>query len=149
MLYLIRGLPGAGKSWLADTLAIGQSYAADDYFMKDGVYLFNVADIAAAHLQCQERTENALRNDPESAVAVANTFTQRWELEPYLAMAERHGAMVTVIDLYDGGYDDTELARRNSHGVPVHAIQTMRTRYEHNWRKGNPLPPWERVDNGL
>ena len=76
--------------------------------------------------------------------AVTNTFTCRWELEPYLKMASKHGWQVVVIDLFDGGLTDEELAARGTHGVPAEGIRRMRERYEHCWRTGDPLHPMDR-----
>jgi hypothetical protein len=75
---------------------------------------------------------------------VANTFTQRWEMEPYLRMASQYGARIVVIDAFDGGMTDEELAVKNIHGVPVEGIRAMRNRWEADWRAGDPRPPWER-----
>ena len=58
ILVLVRGIPGAGKTTFAEKLAwpLGAPvYSADDYFMKDGKYIFNVAGLGAAHAQCLER----------------------------------------------------------------------------------------------
>jgi hypothetical protein len=59
-------------------------------------------------------------------------------------MAVEFGATPVVIDLYDGGLTDEALVARNVHFVPWQAIGAMRARYEHDWRNGNPIPPWER-----
>tara|TARA_Y100000034_G_scaffold99818_1_gene122831 strand:- start:2886 stop:3155 length:270 start_codon:yes stop_codon:yes gene_type:complete len=76
-------------------------------------------------------------------VVVHNTFSTRWEMEPYLRMAGGT-TVVSVLDLFDGGCTDEELFKRNSHGVPLETITAMRARWEHDWKVGNPLPPWER-----
>jgi hypothetical protein len=68
-------------------------------------------------------------------VVVANTFTQRWELEPYLRMAKDIGATVVVVDVFDAGLSDEALATRNVHGVPVQSIAAMRARWE-LWLEG-------------
>ena len=145
-LRLYRGLPGSGKSTAADGALLPKSrrsIAADDFFMRKGKYEFDPSKIAEAHAECQERCKMLLSHGGED-VSVANTFTQRWELQPYLEMAECLGVRVVVLDLFDGGLSDEELAERNTHGVPVEAIAGMRARYEHCWRTGNPLPPWMR-----
>jgi len=91
---------------------------------------------------CQRRTREALLAG--KTVAVANTFTQRWEMQPYLDMVKEIGCPFAVIDLFDGGMTDDQLADRNVHGVPMVAIHGMRARYEHDWTKGDPRAPWER-----
>ena len=143
-IYLIRGLPGSGKTALASKL---RSYydmvAADDYFLDDdGVYQFDPKALPKAHAWCLDIATKQTKGD--RSAAVHNTFTQRWEMEPYIRLAEETGARLVVVSLFDGGLTDEALAERNSHGVPVEAIARMRERFEHDWKSGNPLPPWER-----
>ena len=52
-------------------------------------------------------------------------------------IAEKMAAHVASADDY--------FMERNIHGVPLEAIEAMRTRYEDDWQNGNPLAPWERA----
>jgi predicted kinase len=143
-LILVRGLPGSGKSTLAKLLQEGGGCitSADDYFTAPtGEYNFNPSLLPQAHAQCQEETRKHLW---EGDVIVANTFSQRWEIQPYIQIASEANARLTVVDLFDGGLADAELAQRNIHGVPVAGISAMRARWEHDWAKGNPIAPWLR-----
>ena len=88
-LFLLRGLPGSGKSTLAGDLA-QVVYEADMFFMKDGEYQFDPAKLGAAHQWCQESTRQSMINGI-SRIAVANTFTVEWEMQPYIDMAAMHG----------------------------------------------------------
>jgi hypothetical protein len=160
-LFIIRGLPGSGKTSLGHKLSL-LVYAADDHFVDaEGRYNFDPSRLGAAHAQCQENVRKALEYGCEK-VAVTNTFTQRWEIQPYLNIVrevnedllfqavdngeedEFKPIKITVIDLFDGGLHDEELAARNIHGVPAAGIAAMRSRYEFDWKNGNPVPPWER-----
>ena len=143
VLFLVRGLPGSGKSSIAAAIA-PKSVSADDFFMQGDKYLFDPKKLADAHAYCQNTTAHFLSLHEVGSVAVANTFTSRWEMEPYLLMAQTAGARVVVIDTFDAGLDDDSLSRINLHGVPVEAIAAMRARFEHDWRGGNPIPPWLR-----
>ena len=126
----IRGLPGSGKTSLGERL--GNAIAADDWFMKEGVYCFDPAQLGAAHADCLQRAKFILAMGQD--VAVCNTFSTRWELEPYILAALAARARLIIIDLYDGGLTDAELAVRNLHGVPEAAISRMRRRWEHDWK---------------
>ena len=145
-LILVRGLPGTGKSTLGALFrGLPPVLAADDYFMvAEGEYRFDPTFLGQAHSACQYRTRGALGCNP--IVVVANTFSQRWELEPYFSLAREYNAKVHVIDLFDAGLDDAALAVRNVHGVPERSIATMRARWEHDWRAADPRPPWERPE---
>ena len=127
-LYLIRGLPGSGKSTHAARLGV-LVVAADDWFDRGGRYQFDSTQLAPAHQDCQRRAGEALARG--ESCAVANTFSQAWEWEPYFQIAAKYGVEVVGIDLFDAGLSDVELAARNVHGVPVTAIAAMRQRWQH------------------
>jgi archaellum biogenesis ATPase FlaH len=150
-LFLIRGLPGSGKSTLAKNLMSGVTsdgsecfiYEADDYFIKDGIYTFDQKMLHYAHQLCQENARNAAKNTSASVI-ISNTFSCRWEMEPYIQIASQFGMRLTVLDLFDSGLTNQELCNNNVHDVPVVSITRMRDRWEHNWRVEDPLPPWRR-----
>ena len=147
VLFIIRGLPGSGKSTIGNcfqfpTGEIPSVYSADDYFMVDGEYKFDRFKLTEAHNLCQTRVFTTLRNG--YSCAVANTFTERWEMEPYILAAKEYDCRVIVVDCFDGGMTDEELAAKNIHGVPVEGIKAMRSRWQHDWRAGDTRPPWER-----
>lgn len=151
VLTLVRGLPGSGKSSYARSIWIGTEAdediktgicSADDFFTVKGVYTFDANKLADAHADCQYRTRMGLMAGMN--IVVANTFTCRWEMEPYLQIASEVGARIVVVDCFDGGMDDATLASTNVHGVPESSIALMRGRWEHDWRSGNPVAPWLR-----
>ena len=127
-LYLIRGIPGSGKSTLARQLAY-YVFEADDYFNKDGEYVFVPADIGKAHEYCQRRVEEMMDIDGVGgeqgaalSIAVSNTFTRLWEMQPYKDLAKKYGYTVfTILCQNDFG---------NVHGVPAGVVQRMKERME-------------------
>ena len=120
-LFILRGLPGAGKSTLADSLGIDY-VEADMFFMQDGEYRFDGSKLKDAHQWCQDRVRKFMELD--MSVAVANTFTQEWEMEPYLKMAKEFGYRVNslIVENRHGG--------ENIHGVPAEAMDRMEKRFE-------------------
>jgi len=148
ILYIVRGLPGSGKSTFGRSVEhttgeVPECFAADDFFVgDDGVYRFDRFKLPQAHAACQAGVKATLETG--ASCIVANTFTERWEMQPYLDMARHSDARIIVVDCYDGGMTDAELATKNVHGVPEASIAAMRQRWEHDWRSGDPRAPWER-----
>lgn len=130
MLYIVRGLQGSGKSTAAAVLNANLHVEADQYFVRDGVYHWDPARISAAHEWCQQTVALGMAAALPK-IAVANTFITRRTMEPYVALAAKHGYAWSVIDLFDGGLSDEELAARCVHNVPVETIRKNRARYEH------------------
>ena len=149
-LYLIRGLPGTGKSTIGLKLADSyvsyhptmggprhHSYAADDWFYNDkGEYNFNPDELANAHEECFSRVLGAMMSNVEN-ICVCNTFSQSWEAEPYFKTAKRNDYTVVVIEC------QTEFG--NIHDCPQDKIDLMAKRWD---RSIDPTSSkrWERAE---
>jgi adenylate kinase family enzyme len=130
-LYIVRGLPGSGKSTFAEAL-VGSDFLvceADKYFIVDGEYKFDATKLRQAHEWCKNRVEtymeDSLVNDQfYREIAVSNTFTQEWEMESYYKLAEQYGYMVfsIIVENRHGG--------KNVHGVPDEKLEQMKNRFE-------------------
>ena len=132
-LYIVRGLPGSGKSTFAKKL-VGDDFLvceADKYFIdkETGEYNFDFTKIKEAHKFCQDTVEtymkDSLLNDQfYRDIAVSNTFTQEWEMKPYFELAKQYGYQVTslIVENRHGGV--------NEHNVPEDKIEIMKNRFE-------------------
>lgn len=123
-LFLLRGVPGSGKTTLAKSLG-GSHMEADKYFMDMGEYKFDATKLKEAHAWCQNAVKVWMVNSTEKVV-VSNTFTQEKELEPYYQLAEKYGYKVfsLIVENRHGESEDT-----NTHNVPKETIQKMRARF--------------------
>ena len=126
ILYIVRGIPGSGKSTFAKSL-VKKDYChkeADMFFVdRDGNYNFEPSKIKDAHQWCQEEMDFLMRLE-HSPVVVSNTFTQEWEMEPYFELAKTYGYKVfsIVVENRHGGI--------NQHDVPEEVLTKMRDRFE-------------------
>lgn len=126
ILYLIRGVSGAGKSTFAQRLweagVVERVFEADDWFYaKDGTYQFDANELNIAHKTCQQNTRFCLKSG--RSVAVSNTSTTEFEVMVYCQIAEEcdaHFISVIVENRHDGV---------NIHNVPEEKIQQMKGRF--------------------
>jgi predicted kinase len=122
-LILLRGLPGSGKSTLAKSLGDARHFEADMYFIDEkGNYNFDATKLRSAHEWCRNNVENTMLFGKD--VVVSNTFTQEWEMEPYLALARKYDYKVVslIVENRHGGI--------NEHGVPADKLEQMKNRFE-------------------
>ena len=122
-LFLLRGLPGAGKSTLANSIG-GSHMEADKYFIDGGEYKFDASKLKEAHAWCQFIVEEEMNYLKEERITVSNTFTQEWEMQPYFDLAEKYGYRVysLIVENRHGGV--------NEHGVPEEKLVQMKNRFE-------------------
>lgn len=127
-LYLLRGLPGSGKSTLAEQLG-GSHFETDKYFIgENGEYNFDGSKLKEAHQWCQDSVANAMvlnhTTGENETIVISNTFTQEWEMKPYMDMAKNWGYRVfsIIVENRHGGV--------NQHGVPDEKLQQMKNRFE-------------------
>ena len=122
ILYLIRGISGAGKSCLAKSFG-GKHIEEDMYHLdENGNYDWKPEKVKEAHNWCQAECERAM--GWELKIAVSNTFTQEWEMKPYFDLAEKNGYKVfsIIVENRHGG--------ENVHNVPQETLEKMKNRFE-------------------
>ena len=140
--YILRGLPGTGKSMLAHALKNGAEplkgyasiFSTDDFFMVDGEYQFDPTRLGEYHGNNLDEATAFMERCSSSPVAhciIDNTNTQHWEYAKYVEAAESKGFIVQVISIDWDAKDIPLYAERNSHGVPIEAIYRMAARWEY------------------
>jgi len=129
-LILLRGVPGSGKTTLANIILQQPNnnpqeiLSADDFFEdENGEYNFDPTKLKEAHNYCQFRCSERMRQQ-KVRIVVANTFTQEWEMDEYFKMAERYNYRVHTIIV------ENRHGNENIHGVPENKLQQMKDRFE-------------------
>tara|TARA_R110001632_G_C11059239_1_gene385679 strand:- start:1 stop:390 length:390 start_codon:yes stop_codon:yes gene_type:complete len=118
-ITIIRGVSGSGKTTYAKK--IEALHLENDMFcMQDGVYEFDFDEIKRRAGHCLRLAKLAAKT--ECDIVISNTFTQVWEMQPYLDLAKKHNAKLKVIAL--------KTKYKNTHGVPDFAIERMYSRWE-------------------
>ncbi len=121
-LYLVRGLPGAGKSSIVDALTTAKwdcRHFEADMFMP---MPFDPKKLGEAHAECQEHVKSAMCMESTN-IFVSNTFTQEWEMEPYYKLAETYGYRVFSL-IVENRHGNSSI-----HNVPEKTMERMRSRF--------------------
>ncbi|MFC3031331.1 AAA family ATPase [Pseudoalteromonas fenneropenaei] len=139
--FILRGLPGSGKSHYAISLAeemVGADEtryvicSTDDYFYhSDGSYTFDKHKLSEFHNLNLARFINALGEGIE-LVILDNTNIRRWEFVAYVAAAQAMGYQVKEVVV--GEVKDKSLQhlyqKRNVHNVALRTISNMARHFE-------------------
>jgi predicted kinase len=121
-LFLLRGVPVAGKSTLAKSLG-GMHIESDKYFMDGDEYKFDPSKLKDAHAWCQNAVRVWAKNSVEKIV-VSNTFTQEWEIDYYFELAKEHGYRVYSLIV------ENRHGNKDIHNVPEEKLLQMKQRFE-------------------
>lgn len=127
-LILIRGLPGAGKTTLANVLSeegIYPIFSVDDYFTnaETGEYKFVFSENHLAYSSCLERVEMAMLKSVKK-IFVHNTLTLDWEIEQYFKLSSKHRYTIFVVTC------ENYHSNRNNHFVSDEQLIKMAKKYK-------------------
>ena len=141
-LIFVRGLPGSGKSTIADKFKEQYSNSCsvcstDEYWERpDGTYDFNYELLGKSHVWNQQRTTKTIVWEAgltqwTSVVIVDNTNITFNEMKPYIRVGLQYGFEIIFIEPdTEWRYDVEECFKRNTHGVPYSTMLNMNWRWE-------------------
>lgn len=132
VMFFLRGLPGAGKTSLANYIwDPGVVFEADKYIPDvDGKYVWTLERSAVAHKKCQLAIERAMEMNKQSGgkyypeIILTNTSTTDKEMKPYEELADKYGYLkiYLVVENRHGG--------QSIHGVPSEVLGDMKDRFQ-------------------
>lgn len=143
-VYILRGLPGSGKSFLCKQLCEDAEHqklsckvcSADSFFVSsNGSYNWKPSLLGKAHEECRANFADALMKNVD-VIIVDNTNTTIKEMKFYVEWALNAKYDVQFVEpTTSWKFNVAECAKRNIHGVPLEAIQRMLDRYVLNVTK--------------
>ena len=127
--YIMRGVPGSGKSEVAKQLAkeIGAIHSTDDFFYVNGEYRFDPGRLQENH----DRNFEAFCQSLHQGIPVVicdNTNMRHLHFQRYVDAAKQAGYLVAIVVIPRPKPEVA--AQRTVHNVPVAVIQRMISRWE-------------------
>lgn len=141
-VIVLRGLPGSGKSYLANNCsekAVAAICSADDYFTKSGIYEFKQEALPDAHLQCFETFLQALV-DGKEVVIVDNTNSMAWEYRNYLYLCDLLKVKSHILEIPHPNQLITTYSARNLHKINMETLKSYTERWEED-KRAMLVPP--------
>mgnify|MGYP005850169857 CR=1 FL=1 len=137
-VYIMRGIPGSGKSSIVkqlameDTTSSNLSSVSADYYFEDintGEYKFDPTKLEEAHAECLRQFIALVmfQSEENSTVFVDNTNMLLWQLTPYLSIAKAYGCNIKIVEVF---CDVLVAWKRCTHNVPLEVIERMANHYE-------------------
>lgn len=113
---ILCGVSGSGKSTYAKSFHDAFICSADDFFIKEGKYNFNVKKLSNAHGYCLRKFVSHILNKDETII-VDNTNTSIYEISPYASLALAYDYELKIVIFKMKEHNLRKFALRNIHGV--------------------------------
>lgn len=138
-LYILRGCPSSGKSFIARKLAgkNGEVCSADDYHLdkKTGEYNWKPENVRQGHIWNHNRVLSAIKNNL-SPICIDCThikFKELKKLKPIILLGIENNYEISIIEpnptwhFYKTAFNSEALFQRNklTHNVPLESIKKM------------------------
>lgn len=125
-LVILRGLPGSGKSTIANIITGGRTdwvCSNDEYFEHDGKYEWKAEELGKAKEHCANKCR-LLMNADVPVIVIANVNPKYKSFANYVDMAKQFGYRVHVmtVEHHHNG--------KNVHGVSPEVIGGMAMSFE-------------------
>jgi predicted kinase len=127
ILYVARGCPGSGKSFLSKQIAgkNGKVFSSDEFFMDGDEYKFDVSKLHQAHNWNHNRIIEAIQSGV-TPIILDNTNCQAWEPKKAVQAALENGYRIEIVEPDTSWkFDIEELMKRNTHNVPRKTLERM------------------------
>jgi predicted kinase len=133
-MYLMQGVPGSGKSWMAGVLhetliphGLVNIRSTDDYRYGDcGHYVHDEAKNHDLHMRTQREVADDMRTGVPFVI-VDNTNIKQWQADPYFALAKMYGYQIQIVRV-DPGLEVAQkrnATRAIERQVPAFVIERM------------------------
>jgi predicted kinase len=150
-LVIIRGLPGSGKTTMANNiknskpLGYAMIISLDDYFTHDNYYIFDPRKLNDAHIFTQKRTEEAMK-DNINMIILDNNNVRMWECKIYVNLALKYGYQIVILETDTPWRFDTEiLLEKTNKASNIKYMNRLKRRWEEDFTVENILKskePW-------
>ena len=112
-MYLLRGVPGSGKSTISNAILSENGIdtsnifiknqhilSTDDFFIVKGKYNFDPRKLVQYHNANQMRTEEQMKKGI-SPLLIDNTNIMPWEMKNYVKLADKYGYETIILNPED------------------------------------------------
>jgi len=130
-LFIIRGLPGSGKTSLAKSIldnGAGIIHSSDDYFTDErNVFRFNKLKINDALKFNQQQCEESCRKGI-LRIIVDDNHVKRWSVKPLIETGKKYNYKIIIREPETSWWKTrnvNEMAKRTKHKYPISVIKKL------------------------